>query len=64
MIEKYKKNTAKFTPEGFLFLSSVQNQIFITTTGLLDAKYSLINGKIYQAIEVINLNEIDNWKKN
>ena len=30
---------------------------------MLDAKYSLINGKIYQAIGVINLNEINGWEK-
>ena len=45
MIEKYKKNLVKFTPEVFIILSSEQNdteKIFITSTGLLDAKYSLI----------------------
>ena len=65
MIEKYKKNQAKFTLEGLLFSSSVQNdteKIFITTAGLLDAKFSLIHGKIHQAIGVINLNEIDDWE--
>ena len=65
MIEKYKKNQAKFTLEGLLFSSSVQNdteKFFITTAGLLDAKFSLIHGKIHQAIGVINLNEIDDWE--
>ena len=65
MIEKYKKNQAKFTLEGLLFSSSVQNDtenFFITTAGLLDAKFSLIHGKIHQAIGVINLNEIDDWE--
>ena len=65
MTEKYKKNQAKFTLEGLLFSSSVQNdteKIFITTAGLLDAKFSLIHGKIHQAIGVINLNEIDDWE--
>ena len=45
MIEKYKKNLVKFTPEGLIILSSEQNdteKFFITSTGLLDAKYSLI----------------------
>ena len=54
-----EKSPAKFTLEGLLFSSSVQNdteKTFFTTTGLLDTKYSLINGKIYQAIGVINLN--------
>ena len=43
-----QKSPAKFTLEGILFSSSVQNdtkQFFITTTDLLDAKYSLINVK-------------------
>ena len=31
--------------------------------GLVDAKYSLINEKLYQTIGVINLNEIKNWNK-
>ena len=46
MIEKYKKNPAKVTLKGWLFSGSVQNNFknnFITTTGLLDAKYSFIN---------------------
>ena len=41
MIEKYKKNQAKFTLEGLLFSSSVQNdteKIFITTAGLFRCK--------------------------
>ena len=29
----------------------------------MDAKYSLINGKLYQTIGVINLNEIKNWNE-
>ena len=29
----------------------------------MDAKYSLINEKLYQTIGVINLNEIKNWNK-
>ena len=63
---KIQKKPAKFTLKGWIFSGSVQNnfkKIFITTTGLLDAKYSLINGKIYQAIGVINLNEINGWEK-
>ena len=59
IIEKCNKKTLKFTLEGLLFSSSVQNdteKTLITTTGLLDTKYSLTNGKIYQTIGVINLN--------
>ena len=35
----------------------------VTTNGLIGAKYSLINGKLYQTIGKINLNEIKNWNK-
>ena len=43
MIDKYKKHLAKFTLEGLLFSSSIQNEtetFFLKTTGLLNAKYS------------------------
>ena len=63
---KKKKDPAKFTRKSLLFSSSVQKdskKFFITTTGFLCAKYILINEKIYQAIGVINLNEINGWEK-
>ena len=66
MFEKYKKNSVKFSLEGLLFSSTIKNEtkkIFVTVGGLMDAKYSLINGKLYQTISVINLNEIRNWSK-
>ena len=66
MIDKYKKHLAKFTLEGLLFSSSIQNEtetFFLKTTGLLNAKYSWLNWKIYQSISIINLNEINNWEK-
>ena len=66
MIKKPKKKPSKFTLEGLIFSSSVQNdteKFVVTTTGLSDAKYSLINRKIYQAIGVIILNKINCWKK-
>ena len=65
-IWKYKKITAKFALEGLFFSSSVQNQtqnFFITTTALLDAKYSFVYRKIYQAIGAIKLNEINGREK-
>ena len=66
LLKNTKKKSAKFTIKGLLFSISVQNNIknfFIATTGLLDAKYILINGKICQAIGVINLNEMNGWEK-
>ena len=64
--EKYKKCPVKFTLEGLLFPSAIKNdteKIFITTSGLTDAKYALANGKTYQKIGVINLSEIKNWSE-
>ena len=66
MFGKYKKNSVKFSLEGLLFLSAMKietEKIFVTAGGLMDAKYSLINGKLYQTIGVINLNDIKNWNK-
>ena len=40
-----------------------RKKIFVTVGGLMDAKYGLTNGKLYQTIGVINLNEIKNWNE-
>ena len=64
MLEKYKKYPTRFDLEGKLFSSSVKNdteKISMTTLGLLDAKYSLVNGKLYKTIGIINLNEIKKY---
>ena len=38
----------------------MKQKIFVTVGGLMDAKYGLINRKLYQTIGVTNLNEIKN----
>ena len=46
MVDKYKKHLAKFTLEGLLFSSSIQNEtetFFLKTTGLLNANYNWLN---------------------
>ena len=51
-------------PEGLVFPGSVKNcaeKIFLTTNGLVVAKYSSINRRLYQEIGIINLNKIKNW---
>ena len=66
MFEKYLKNLVNFTLEGLLFSSGIKNEtekIFVTSNGVIDAKYDLINGKLYQTIGVINLNKIKNWNE-
>ena len=60
------KNPVKFTLDGLLFSSVIKNnteKIFVTTSGLIDAKCGLINGKQYQTIGVINLNKSKNWNE-
>ena len=67
MFEKYKKNSVKFSLEGLLFWSAIKNEtekIFLTIGGLMDAQYGFINGKLYQTIGIINLNEIGTKQKN
>ena len=66
MTEKYKKNPSKLYTWRFAFFKFSTNHtenFFITTTALLDAKYSFLYRKIYQAIGVIKLNEINDRKK-
>ena len=66
MFEKYEKNSVKFSLEGLLFFNAIKNKtekIFVTVGGLMDAKYGLMNGKLYQTIGVINMNKIKNWNK-
>ena len=49
-----------------LFSSSLTNDtniIFVSCNGLNEAKNALINCKLFKSIGVINLNEIEQWKK-
>ena len=39
------------------------NVIFLICNGLNDARDSLINGKLYKSIGVININKIKDWIK-
>ena len=64
MLEKYKKYPIRFNLKDMLFSSSIKTdteKIFVTILGLLGTKYSLVNGKLYQTVGVINLNQIENW---
>ena len=56
----------RFIPNSILLSSSVQQEtkiIFLTVTGLNEARDILINGKIYKAIGCIFTNEIEGWDK-
>ena len=61
-LKNIKKPKFKFTLEDLLFSSAIKidtEKIFVTTSGLTDAKYGLINRKLYQTIgEIKNWNEI------
>ena len=59
-----KKYQYRFIANILLFSSSIKEDtkiIFITTNGLNDAKYILINRKIFPGIGVIYISEIENW---
>ena len=58
MFKKHKNVIYKLTPIGILFPASIQNdtrQVFITCRELNDVKKSLINGKIYDLLGIIDL---------
>ena len=56
----------RFIPNSILSSSSVQEEtqvIFLTVSGLNEARDILINGKVYKAIGCIFTNEIEGWDK-
>ena len=55
-----------FIIDSLLIISLVvqdTNVIFLICNGLSDARDSLINGKLYKSLGVININEIRDWAK-
>ena len=55
-----------FIVDSLLISSSVvqeTNEIFLICNGLSNARDSLINGKLYKSISVININEKKDWTK-
>ena len=56
----------RFITNSLLFSSSIKKDtdvIFITTSGLNNAKNILINGKLYQRIGVFFTSKIEDWEK-
>ena len=65
ILKKYCNVYYKLTSIGLLFPFSVTNnseQIFITSRELNDAKRSLINGKFYDLLGIIELNRVSSWE--
>ena len=49
-LKNVKKNFVKFSLERLLFSNAIKNdtgKIFVTVGGFMDAKYGLINRKLY-----------------
>ena len=66
MLKKHKYVIFKLIPIGILFPASIQNdkrQVFITCRELNDVKKSLINGKIYGLLGIIDLKKPNNWEE-
>ena len=57
MFQKCNKYIIRFKLDSLIFSSSIKNnaKIFLVTNGLSNAKYSLINGELFQTVGVINL---------
>ena len=65
ILKKDKNIIYKVTPLGLLFPASVKNdtkQIFIIGKELGGVKKSILNGKVYDLIPIIDLDKISNWK--
>ena len=61
-----KRIKYRFIPNSILFSSSVQEEtqvIFLTVSGLNEARDIFINGKVNKAIGCIFTNEIEGWDK-
>ena len=65
ILKKDKNIIYKVTPLGLLLPASVKNdtkQIFINGKELGGEKKSILNGKVYDLIPIIDLDKISNWK--
>ena len=56
----------KYPPLGLLFSAPIKNdtnQIFVTSKELNGVKKSILNGKVYYLLSMIDVNEINSWKE-
>ena len=66
IFKKYKNVLYKVTPLGLLFPASLKNdpkKLFITGKELSGVKKSILNGKIYDLVTIIDLDKISYWKE-
>ena len=65
-LKRCKNVMYKVTPLGLLFLASIKNdtkQIFVTCKELNGVKKSILNGKVYDLLSIIDLDKINSRKK-
>ena len=66
ILKKYRQVFYRFISVGLLFsrgIKSKTNQIFIFSNGLGNTRDSLINGKPFKILGVVNVDSIYNWEK-
>ena len=65
-LARYRRYKYRFVIDNLLFSSALTNStnvIFVSCNGLNEAKESLINGKLFKTLGVINLAETEHWDK-
>ena len=65
-LKRYKNVMHKVTSLGLLFPASIKNntsQIFVTCKELNEVKKSILNGKVYDLLSIIDLDKINSWKE-
>ena len=63
-LSRYKWYKYRLVIDNLLFSSALKNNtnvIFVSCNGLNEAKESLINGKLFKSIGVVNMAEIKHW---
>ena len=63
-LSRYRRYKYRFVIENLLFSSVLTNNtnvIFVSCNGLNEAKESLINGKLFKTLGVVNIAQIKHW---
>ena len=63
-LSRYRQYKYRFIIDNLLFSSALTNNtnlIFVSCNGLKEAKESLINGKLFKTLGVVNIAEIKHW---